>query len=199
MALLAGLGSLLGGLSNTNGARTGTQSSTGTTSNTGTSTPTFSGLQQGLQSTAANALTSRINGNINTTPMATAGTEAINQTYKGIGDSLQQSLASRGFGNSGASGTAALQTEVGRAGAVGNLQNQLQSTALQQQQQAIQTAAGMAYASPGVSTSGTSAFGNSGSYTNPGSMAAGTLSGGLTSLLGGANMGTLLSALQAGG
>ena len=179
MAILAGMGALLGGVSNTTGARTGYN--TGATSTSGSSTPTFSPLQSALQGSTAGALQNYITRGPNLTPALTAGTENINETYKGIGDRLQQSLASRGFGNSGASGTAALQTETGRAGAVGGLQSQLQQAAMQQQLQALGQASSFGFAAPGSTNTGSSS--TAGSFTNPGSAAAGTLSGGLTSIL----------------
>jgi hypothetical protein len=159
--------------------------------------PVFNPTQTAVQTAAGNKLTSELNGGIDTTPMATAGTNAINQTYKGIGDRLQQSLGARGFGNSGASGTAALQTEVGRAGAVGDLQSNLQSYALQQQQNALQQATQFGFAAPG--TSGTST--NTGSGTGsafqtsvaPGSVVAGALAGTENGLL------NALKAASAGG
>lgn len=179
MAIMTALGGLLGGLSNTTASRTGTTSSAATTS--GSSTPTFSPIQSGLQGTTAGALQNFITKGPNLTPAMTTGTDNLNTTYKGIGDRLAQSLASRGFGNSGASGTAALQTEVGRAGAVGSLQSQLEAAAQQQQLQALQSATGFSFAAPGNTNTGTST--SSGTSVAPGSVAAGGLSGGLTAIL----------------
>lgn len=187
MAILTGLSSLLGGLSNTTGSRTGTSAGTTTGTNTGSSTPVFSALQGQVQGAAGNALMNEATNGINITPAETAGTGQINQTYKGIGDRLQESLSQRGFGNSGASGTAALQTELGRAGAVGGLQSNLQSYALSQQQAALQAASGFGFAAPGQTTSGTTSGSTTGTYTNPGSVAAGALSGGLTAASQGQN------------
>jgi hypothetical protein len=123
--------------------------------------------------------------------MAISGTDAINKTAAGEGTSLQQSLGERGFGNSGASGTAALQTELGRTSAVGDLQSSLQSYALQQQQNAIAQATAFGFAAPG-STSMGSTSGNSssnGTYVEPGSEAAGAASGLMDSLMLAALMG----------
>jgi hypothetical protein len=83
---------------------------------------------------------------------------------------------------------------------VGNLQSQLQSYALQQQQNAIAQATGFGFASPGSTSTGTNVGSTSGTYTVPGSVAAGSLSGGLTALNGGTNQGLgLLAALNAWG
>lgn len=179
MALMTGLGALLGGLSNTTAARTGTSS--GTYGSSGSTTPTFSPIQSGLQAATGTALENEITNGPNITPLATSGTNSINQTYQSIGDRLQQSLSSRGFGNSGASGSAALQTELGRAGSVGSLQSNLEGYALQQQQNALAQATGFGFAAPGSTTSGGGT--SSGSYTLPGSVAAGAVSGGTTSLM----------------
>lgn len=163
MALLAGLGSLLGIASNTQGARTGTTSNTfgNTGSTTGGSSPTFNPNQTAMQGTVGSALSNEIQNGPNITPLATSGTNSINKTYQGIGDRLQQSLSSRGFGNSGASGSAGLQTELGRAGAVGDLQSNLQGYALGQQQTALGQGLGYSFATPGSTYS--SSTGSSGS------------------------------------
>jgi hypothetical protein len=183
MALLTGLGTLLGGLSNTQAARTGTQSTTYGSTNTGSTRPTYTPGQTGLQGQLNATLTKNLASGPNVTPYATAGTDAINKTYKGIGDRLMQSLASRGFGNSGAAGTAALQTELGRAGAIGDLQSQLNEQALQQQNTTIAQALQAAFQNPGSSYSGGTTGSSYGTSVAPGSVAAGSLSGGLTSLL----------------
>lgn len=192
MSIMSGLGALLGGVSGLAGANTGTQSSTTNTSGTtnNTSSPTFNPAQTAVQGTTAGALQNFITNGPDLTPAMTAGTNAINQSYKGIGDSLQQSLASRGFGNSGASGTAALQTGIAKGGAVGNLQAQLQAAAQQQQLQALSTATGFGFAAPGQTSSG-STTGNqqmNGTYTQPSSPWASMLSGGIGGLMGGQQM-----------
>jgi hypothetical protein len=127
----------------------------------------------------------------------TTGTDNINTTYKGIGDQLQQSLASRGYGNSGASGTAALQTGLARGGAVGGLQASLEAAAQQQQLQAMQTATGFGFAAPGSTGTTATTGATSGTYTAPGSVAAGTLSGGLTAA--NSQLNTLAQLLASGG
>lgn len=180
MALLTGLGGLLGAASNTTAARTGTNSTSTTGGSTGTSTPVFNSGQTGVQGTTANALNQFITNGPNLTPAMTTGTNSINQTYKGIGDQLQQSLASRGFGNGGASGTAGLQTSIAAGGAVGNLQAQLEASAQQQQLQALGTATGFGFASPGTTGSTATSGTQNGSYVVPGSEFAGGLSGALT-------------------
>lgn len=189
MALTTALGGLFGGLGATQAARTGTQS--GTSSSTGSSTPQFNPLQTGMQGTISTALNKYLTSGPDTTPMMTAGTDAINKTYKGIGDRLQESLSARGFGNSGPSGTAALQTELGRAGDIGSLSSNLQSWAAQNQLQALGLGNQFAFAAPGYST--TSSGSSSGVYTLPGSAAASALGGALTAFNGANNMITPLA------
>lgn len=177
------LGGVAGGLSNTTAARTSTSNQTYGTSNSGSSTPTFNPMQTGLQGTILQNLNKTLNGGVDTTPMATAGTDAINKTYKSIGDRLNESLSARGFGNSGASGTAALQTELGRAGAIGDLQSQLQTYALQQQQDALGKALQFAFAAPGSTYTGSTSGNSYGTSVGPGSVAGGIFGGAGTSLL----------------
>ena len=184
---MAGLGGLLGIAGNTKAARTGMQTSTSTDTTNGTQTHSYSPTQMALQGTTAGALSNLITRGPDLTPAMTTGTEAINNTYKGIGDSLSQSLAARGFGNSGASGTAALQTGIARGAAVGNLQAQLEAAAQAQRLQALQTATGFGFANPNTTTTGTDTRTTNGTYTNPGSATAGGLSGLFTGALGGVN------------
>jgi hypothetical protein len=83
---------------------------------------------------------------------------------------------------------------------VGNLQSQLQSYALQQQQNAIAQATGFGFASPGSTSTGSNVGSTSGTYTVPGSVAAGSLSGALGGFNGSANQGlSLLGLLNATG
>lgn len=173
MAIMTALGGLLGGLGSTKAANTSTTANN--FSSSGTSAPSFTPGQTALQGTLGSALNNEITNGPNLTPLMTSGTNAINQTYKGIGDRLNESLSSRGFGNSGASGSAALQTELGRAGAVGDLQSNLEGYALQQQQQALGQALGYSFAAPTMTTSGSgSSYGTS---VAPHSVAAGVTSG----------------------
>ncbi len=185
--IMAGLGGILGIAGNTNAARTGTQNSTSTDTTNGTQTNSYSPTQMALQGTTAGALSNLITRGPDLTPAMTTGTQTINDTYKGIGDSLSQSLAARGFGNSGASGTAALQTGLARGAAVGNLQAQLQAAAQQQRLAALQAATGFSFANPNRTTTGTETKTTNGTYTNPGSPVAGGLSGLFSGALGGVN------------
>lgn len=195
MALLSGLGGLLGGLANTKAANTSTTSNTGSTSSSGASNPTFTGGQTAMQGSLGTALSNEIQNGPNITPLATSGTNSINQTYQGIGDRLQQSLSSRGFGNSGASGSAALQTNLGRAGAVGDLQSNLQGYALQQQQNAMGQALGYSFAAPGSTFSNGSTGSSYGTSVGPHSVGAGVVGGIATGLNSQLNQAALLGGL----
>lgn len=193
MALLTGLGALLGGVSSTPAARTSTQSSNASTSNTNTSTPTYTPAQQQLQDQAGSTASSIMSGT-NVAPMETSGENAINTTYKDLGDRLTQSLAARGFSNSGQQGSTALQTELGRAGSVGSLEGNLQSFALQNQLNAVNAAGNLAYKNPTTTTTGSGTNAYSGSSTAAGSTLAGGLSGGITGLLAQLNQSAAMSA-----
>ncbi len=188
MALMTGLSSLLGGLSSTKAARTSTQAQTYGGNGTNNYTPTFTPGQTGMQGTVGQALQSQISGGVDTTPMATAGTNNIDTTYRGIGDRLQQNLSARGFGNSGASGSMGLQTELGRAGAVGDLQSQLGGYALEQQRQALGQGLQFGFASPGGTGSSSNAGSAFDTNVGAGSPLAGAFSGGMTSLMQQLNM-----------
>lgn len=176
LPLIMGIGgAVTGALGNTKSARTGTQSG----NRSSTTRPSFSPVQTELQGTIGKTLNDYLTTGPDLTPLETSGTDAINKSYKAIGDRLKQSLASRGFGNSGASGEADLATELGRAGSIGNLESHLKGTALQQMLQALGLGNSFAFAAPTYSTNESS----SGDYTQPGSAAAGALGGGLGDFL----------------
>ena len=195
MALLAGLGALLGAANNSKAARTSTTSTTGSNSSSGASSPTFSSGQTAMQGSLGNALQNEITNGPDITPLATSGTNAINQTYQGIGDRLNESLSSRGFGNSGSSGTAALQTQLGRAGAVGDLQSNLQGYAMQQQQTAMGQGLGYSFAAPGSTFSKGSTGSSYGTSVGPGSPGTGAAVYGISGLLAGLNQASNLGGL----
>jgi hypothetical protein len=208
MALLTGLGALLGGASNTNAARTGTSSTTGltgtsttgSTGTSGTSSNTYTAPQQALQGQALGTISSNLQNGINLAPLETSGANSINQTYNSIGQNLNQTLASRGFGQSGAVGEGALQTQLGRAGAIGSMTSNLQGYAIQQQQSQLQDALQGAFTPTGSSNTGYSSTlgqnitdgSTNSAYTLPGSATAGALSGGVGGLLSSLNQAAAL-------
>jgi hypothetical protein len=99
----------------------GTQSKS---SATGTTANTYTPGQTDLQSSLMQALSTLLPGitsgatSPNVTNMQTANANQINQNYAGVGDQMNRFLAARGFGQSGSTGKAAMQTELGRQGAL---------------------------------------------------------------------------------
>ena len=97
-----------------------------------------------------------------TVAQETQADDQINKTSSGLTDRVNAFLAQRGFGKSGATGTATLQGELGREGAIGNeaatadaQQNTLNSTNLL-------AALNYAFTSLGSSSSGASSGNSSG-------------------------------------
>ncbi len=97
------------------------------------------GLQTQLGSSLANDLAAGSNGTLTpgTTAQLTAANDSTNKTAGGLTDRVNQFLAARGFGKSGATGKAALQGELGRESQIGSNtaaayggQNSLNSTNL---------------------------------------------------------------------
>lgn len=93
-------------------------SSTGASGNTYTSGQ--SSLQDQLMAAFSKLLPGVASGSMspNVTNMQTAKADQINQNYSGLGDKMNRFLAARGFGQSGQTGKAAMQTELGRQGAL---------------------------------------------------------------------------------
>lgn len=145
-----------------------------------------------LGSTLENDLT---NG-VDTTPMMTAGTDAINKSYSGADAQITQADAARGFGQSGAVGSGAQQVALARAGAVGGLQANLDQYALQQDQNILSDAAGFSFADPGNTQTGKTVTQNGSTLSNilagayGGFSADGGFSGMLNSLSGSAGSGS---------
>lgn len=95
-------------------------SSTANASQTPSFSPWQTALQQMLSSTMSTLLPSVASGGISPNVQATetASADQINKNYSGIGDRMNKFLAARGFGQSGKTGQTALQTELGRQGAL---------------------------------------------------------------------------------
>ncbi len=94
----------------------------------------------------------------------TTGTaDTINKSFAATGDSLNRQLAERGFGQSGQTGKATLQTELARQGAqAGNLEAGA-SNQLQQNNASLLDALNYAFTNLGTSTSATGTTSGSGS------------------------------------
>jgi hypothetical protein len=67
-------------------------------------------------------------------PIRNAGLQGINQQYAAVPDQVARSMASRGYGSSGAMGNAMFNTNLARAGSVAGLEGQLAQMGLQNQQ-----------------------------------------------------------------
>jgi hypothetical protein len=92
------------------------QSSTGTSNTANTYAPGQTGLQTQLGSALGANLSAAQSGTLSPGVQAqkTASADAINKTSGGTLDRVNSFLAARGFGKSGDTGKAALQTELGR-------------------------------------------------------------------------------------
>jgi len=99
------------------GGTSSKSSASGTTANT--YTPGQTDLQSQLMSALGTLLPGITSGSTspNVTNMETANANQINQNYSAMGDKMNRFLAARGFGQSGSTGKAAMQTELGRQGA----------------------------------------------------------------------------------
>lgn len=158
MAFGTAISGLLTGLSGMSGALNNR-------SRTTTTTPTYSGPQYEMQSTAANTLQDRLRNPVNLNPLKTAAIGKINQTYDGASDRLTDTLTSRGFGRSGKVGTNQAKLETERAGAIGSNESKFAGMQIDQNNQTLQQALQFAFAGPGQKT------------TQPGNPLGGAISG----------------------
>lgn len=113
------MGLSLGGSSSSSKSQTNTSN---TSSSNGTQANTYSAPQTSLQDQLVSTLSSLITGP--TSPAVTAqqtqSADQINSEYSSMGQRMTNFLAARGFGNSGQTGQAEVQTEIGRQGALAN-------------------------------------------------------------------------------
>lgn len=146
--------------------------------NQGSTTPTYTAPQSTLQTNLAQALQTFLSGNGYTPQvqaLQTQSADQINQTAKNTGTALQRQFAARGFGQSGPSGQATLQTELARQGNLAQNNANFAGLALNQWNTGLQDALNFAFANPGQSatTSGTSS-GTSDTQTTGTSKSSGT-------------------------
>jgi hypothetical protein len=133
-----------------------------------TSTPTYTGGQGNLQSLLSSAFSQMIPGltsgsqSPNITAQTTANADTINKSYSSSEDATSRFLAARGFGQSGAAGSNAVQTNIARQGDLAKNLAAGSSQQLQQNQGLLQDALMYAFANPGQSASGTSNGSSSG-------------------------------------
>jgi hypothetical protein len=133
-------------------------SSTGSSTTNNTYSPDQAKLQSTTGSTLQNDLAAANGGVLSpgTQAMETQASDQINKTAKAGLDQTDQALAARGFGKSGQTGQATLQSELARESAQGN---NAASFAGQQQQinsTNLLTALNYAFTSLGSSASGSS-------------------------------------------
>jgi hypothetical protein len=101
----------------------------------------------------------------NTRAVTTAAAGDINQNYQTAGDAVQKSLAQRGFGRSGASGKATLQTELGRQAALAGNESAGAKSQLDQNNQSLLAALNYALTGMGSTTTSTGTQNESGQAT----------------------------------
>ena len=133
-----------------------------------TQTPTFSAAQTSLQGLLSGALSSLLpqvsSGGISPNVQATETQSAnqINQNYSSMGDRMNKFLAARGFGQSGSTGKAALQTELGRQGALAGNASSAAGQQLNLDSTYLSDALMAAYAVPGSVNTGNTSGNSSG-------------------------------------
>jgi hypothetical protein len=98
----------------------------------------------------------------NITAQTTANADTINKSYNSSEDATSRFLAARGFGQSGAAGSNAVQTNIARQGDLAKNVDAGSGLQLQQNQGLLQDALMYAFANPGQSASGTSNGSSSG-------------------------------------
>jgi hypothetical protein len=128
-----------------------------------TDTPTYSAGQSSLQGTLLDALTKLLLGGGSSPQLQALQTQSadqINKNFSGVSDRINSFLASRGFGQSGLTGGAALSTELGRQGALAGNTATYGGLSLNQFNTGLADALQFAFANPGSSkTSSGSSFG----------------------------------------
>jgi len=104
------------GLSLGGSTSSGSSNATNSTTQSNTYSPGQTSLQNQLGSSLSSGLTAATNGTMSPGVAAqeTASADQINKTSAGTGSRISQFLAARGFGKSGATGSAGLQTELAR-------------------------------------------------------------------------------------
>jgi hypothetical protein len=206
MSLLSGLSALTGAFAGSPAGRTTTTSGTGSSTTSGTSTstqnltpgqtalsgPVYTLLQQMMTPAGAEATVA---------PYTAASMDATNSTYAGLANTLRSQFLSTGNGQSGKYGTAMVQGNLQRLGALQGVQ-----TTGQEEAEALPLQAeGMAsqllehpFSSTTTGTSGTSTSNNQ-TTVGPGSSLIGALMGGTAGLNNAGVLAALLSQMGGGG
>ena len=150
------------------GLGAGYQSASQKESGNKTDTKAFSPGQTGLQESLMAFLQSMIPGiaggglTPNVAAMKTASADAINKESTGIGDRMNRFLAARGLGKSGQCGKVALETELGRQGALASNESKYAGLQLDQNNTMLADALKAAFESMGLSQNYASAGSGSG-------------------------------------
>ncbi|GEM_PF-6574825 len=159
------------------GTKTSSQA-TGSTQNT--YTPGQSSLQDSLMQAFSTLLPGVASGAMspNVTNIQTANANQINQNYAGVGDQMNRYLAARGFGQSGSTGKAAVQTDLARQGALAQNASNASGQQLSFDQSLLSDALGAAFQQVGNTSSGNTS-GSSFGWGVSGSGSTGFMAGGL--------------------
>jgi hypothetical protein len=204
MGLLAGLGAITGLFANSPANRTTTTSGTGTTSSSGTSTTSqnLTPGQIGLSDTIyplLQQLMTPAGAEAAVAPFTAASMDSTNSTYGGLANTLRSQFLSTGNGQSGKFGTALVQGNLQRLGALQQVQNTGQEEAAALPLQAESVASGLLEHPFSSTTSGstTGTTTSSGTTVGPGSELAGLLQGLTAGVSSGSNqLATILAALN---
>ena len=146
------------------------------TSGKTTTANTYTPAQTSLQKQALGTLSSDLsNPDAMFQPIESAGISSIDSSYKGVMDSMNRELASRGFTSSGTTGFNTEKILSQRAGDVGKFEGNLATTKLNQNNTLLTDALNAAFKASGSTSETQSPFLPT------------LLSGGLSALLGGLN------------
>ena len=162
------------------------QAQTGTTATTGTQTsaPTYTAPQTSMQTSLADALQSILGGtgySPQVKALQTQSADQINKSFQQQGDRTSRFLASRGFGQSGKTGTAALQTDLARQAALAGNTATYGGMALDQFNRGLSDALQYAFQNPGYTgttgSTGTTSGTSTGTSSTTGSTTTDTTGG----------------------
>ena len=189
---------LLQGVPQTSTKQTSNQSTSSTSGSSNTNvtlSPQLQGLADSLLNYGSNLISNPMQS---LQPIQNAALQNINQTYASVPNAVMTQMSQRGYGSSGTAGNAMYQANLARAGAVSNLQGQMATEAIQQQQFGANLSQSLLNSLKGSSTTtsanGTSSSSGSETDVTPGQSPLGALAnlfgvvtgmGGLGQLFGG--------------
>ncbi len=138
-AAITGGASLVGGLMGRKKAK-----------QTSTSQQIYSPDQLAMQSRVAGSLNERLTNPANLAPLKTAAASSVNRGFDAAGDRLTSRLSARGFGSSGKLVTNQKNLEIGRAGALGDLESRFAGMQIDQDNQTLQDAQRFSFGGGGI-------------------------------------------------